>query len=97
MNMRENRFPGLWVKKSNEKCTRQYPDRIEFRDNGLYLSTVDPGEYAIWDAGEYNRISDTEVMISTAYDAHVIYNYQMIDDLLIIEDPDGCRIEYHRV
>jgi hypothetical protein len=41
-----------WEKTTRSACADRYPDRIEFRDDGLYFGEKDPpGSYTLWDAG----------------------------------------------
>ena len=84
------------MKVTRDVCSEPYPDELEFRENGLYIGSKGAGEFTIWDVGEFERRSDSEVMISTANDVHIVYRYELSEDVLSFEDADGCRFRYRR-
>jgi hypothetical protein len=90
---------GRWKKITDTKCSKIYPDYLEFTDMGMYTgkreqeTTVHP----YWDAGTYQILNEDQVKISTANDAQVIYNFSIIDGTLIFMSADKCEFKYLRI
>jgi hypothetical protein len=91
-------FLGAWEKITASACSRPYPDRIDFQEQGLYFGhTEPPGTFTEWDVGTYEIISSTEVKISTANDAVIAYTFSLSSDVLTFVDPDRCEFKYRKV
>jgi hypothetical protein len=95
---------GNWLKIHHTECSRRYPARLEFRENGVYLVRPEVGatkEHPIWDGGEYEIISEDQIKISTANDAKLIYNFSVSESeggkILIFLDGQGCKFQYSAV
>ena len=87
-----------WDKITNSECSEQYPDHIQFQQNGLYFTQNDvPGRFTIWDVGNYEVVAPNQVKISLATDAFTPYKFSIHDSLLIFVDADNCTFQYHRV
>jgi hypothetical protein len=88
---------GHWEKTSKSACSEQYPDRLEFRGQGLYSGQRGPqGTYTHWDAGTWEILSDTRIKLSTANDAVITYAVQLTGSVLRFTDPQSCQIEYRK-
>jgi hypothetical protein len=88
---------GHWEKSSQSACSEQYPDRIEFRDQGLYFGQRGPqGTYTHWDAGTWEVVSDSQMKLSTANDAVITYAVQLNGNVLKFTDAQSCQIEYRK-
>lgn len=93
---------GTWLKIHHAECSRRYPARLEFRENGVYLVHLEEDdiakEHPIWDGGEYEIISKDQIKISTANDAKLIYNFSISESeggrILIFLDSQGCKFQY---
>ncbi|MDQ3968601.1 MAG: hypothetical protein M3275_09425 [Thermoproteota archaeon] len=99
---REKIILGNWLKIHHTECSRRYPARLEFRENGVYLVHLEDDdtekEHPIWDGGEYEIISEDQIKISTANDAKLIYNFSVSKSeggrMLIFLDSHGCKFRY---
>ena len=88
---------GRWEKRSQTPCSEQYPDRLDFRNQGLYSGQRGPqGTYTHWDAGTWEVVGESQMKISTANDAVLTYAVQLNGDILRFTDPQGCQIEYRK-
>jgi hypothetical protein len=97
MNLNKTDLLHRWQKTSRTACAERYPDRIEFRDGGLYFGEKDPkGSYTLWDAGTWELPPGGQIRISTANDAVVTYNVAKSDDTLTFTDTDNCEIQYRK-
>ena len=86
---------GEWRKLSGSPCAAQYPDVIQFRDNGIYSARNEgAGSHPIWDAGTYKVTGAGRIEISTANDAIVGYAYALEKNTVTFRDPSGCEIQY---
>ena len=89
---------GRWEKLTMSACADAYPDELEVRANGIYegrKGDAGGGEFTTWDAGIFRPHGST-VTISTANDAHIVYEFTLAGDVLTFVDPAGCRFEYRR-
>jgi hypothetical protein len=98
---REKIIFGNWLKIHHTECSRRYPARLEFRENGVYLVHLEDSttmEHPIWDGGEYEIISEDQIKISTANDAKLIYNFSISESegrrILIFLDSQECKFQY---
>jgi len=88
---------GHWDKTSASPCSEQYPERLEFRDQGLYFGQRDPqGTYTHWDAGTWETVGENQMKLSTANDAVIAYAVQLKGSALKFTDAQNCEIEYRR-
>lgn len=89
---------GEWQKITQSDCSRLYPQRIRFADNGLYFGEADPpGSFTTWDVGTYELTGETEIRLSTANDEVVAYQVQRSANQLRIIDLDGCEFVFERI
>jgi hypothetical protein len=101
-DMDDDRQPGLvggWQKDTVGKCSKHYPDYLEFRETGTYAGRGAEDQFIqpIWDAGEYALLPENLVRISTANDAEILYQVEIFSDRLVFLDDQGCEFEYRRV
>jgi hypothetical protein len=102
---REKMILGNWIKIHHTECSRRYPARLEFRENGVYLVYLEDNdttkERPLWDGGEYEIISESQIRISTANDAKLTYNFSISKSgggrTLIFLDSQGCKFLYSAV
>ena len=95
MNPQTADITGKWAKTGSSGCAERYPDRIEFRENGIYFGQKDPpGTFTVWDAGTWRLSEGGEIHISTANDAVVGYKISISPDTLTFTDTEGCTIHY---
>ena len=93
----KNNLIGIWKKNSVTICNEKYPDFLEFYENGTYIGKKERiGDFSIWDVGEYIIISNSQIKISTAYDAEIIYEYSISSEKLKFKDNDNCEFQYQR-
>ena len=87
---------GEWRKLPGSTCAAQYPDIIQFRDNGIYSARneTSSGSHPVWDAGTYNVTAAGRIEISTANDAIVGYAFSIEKNTVTFRDPAGCEIQY---
>jgi hypothetical protein len=91
-------FAGTWEKITSSLCSGDYPDRIEFHENGLYFGEKEPvGTFTTWDAGKFTITGEHRVNISTATDEIVSYEFSLSEDTLRFVDPSNCEFQYRRV
>lgn len=89
---------GDWEKITHSRCSEVYPDRIQFREGGLYDSQKDPpGTFTLWDVGTYEIASAEQIKISIANDAIVTYKFSASNNALRFVDPNGCEFKYRKV
>jgi hypothetical protein len=96
---REKMILGNWIKIDHTECSRRYPARLEFRENGVYLVYLEekdtPRERPLWDGGEYEILSESQIKISTANDAKLIYNFSVSESeggkTLAFLETQGCN------
>lgn len=89
---------ATWTK-IQASCNEKYPDKLEFFNNGLYRGSIgnNDNEFTIWDAGNYEIISDSKIKISTANDEVIMYSYLINDNILNFVDREGCEIRYKKM
>jgi hypothetical protein len=86
---------GEWRKLPGAACAAQYPDIIQFRDNGLYSARNErDGAHPVWDAGTYSVTAPGRIQISTANDAIIGYAFSLQGNVVTFRDPSGCEIQY---
>lgn len=88
---------GRWRRVTQGKCANAYPALIEFFE-ARFLGKKDPAtqNFIVWDAGGYRVESDSVVMIQTASDAQVRYQYRLVGQQLTFIDDEGCEFSYER-
>lgn len=89
---------GEWTRLPGAPCAAAYPDRIHFREGGLYVGSREPeGSYTEWDAGTWKVVAPGRVDISTANDAIRSYDYSVDGGgVLSFRDANGCEFSYRR-
>ena len=88
---------GEWIRVGGAACAESYPDRIDFRDGGIYIGRKEPeGTFTQWDAGTWRVVEPGRVEISTANDAVLSYGFSVADGVLSFRDADGCEFRYRR-
>jgi hypothetical protein len=86
-----------WEKTSRTTCAERYPERIEFRDGGLYFGEKDPpGSYTVWDAGTWEVPDGSHIKMSTANDAVLTYTVSLSEGTLTFIDGNKCEIQYKK-
>jgi hypothetical protein len=88
---------GRWRKETDEPCAAQYPVEIEFKE-ATYLAAKGPEQgFITWDAGIYRVEPEDRVLVSTATDELVPYQYDEEGERITFTDPGGCQFSYRRV
>ena len=86
---------GTWRKTSMDSCSEKYPDELEFRESGIYLTNSPAGEYRYWQSGDFSITSERLLKIQTANDAMQSYEFAIDSDgMLSIVDEQQCRVTY---
>ncbi len=89
---------GYWEKTTVSDCSQIYPDRIEFRNNGLYFAHNNPNNpMIIWDVGKYRIESSVQIRITLVNDASELYRFSIANNILTLIDSKDCEFEYHKV
>src|SRR5215218_2433694 len=88
---------GNWTKLKGSNCSEKYPDRIEFKKNGIYQGEAsdEATMHPVWDAGTF-ELKGNAISISTSNDAVINYAIVMDNEIVSFNDPDGCVIKYKR-
>jgi len=88
---------GKWEKATNTECSDRYPERIEFKANGIYYGKTSSNSefHPIWDVGSFHWKGEF-LSMSTSNDAVIDYKVLLKDDILSFQDMDGCRVEYKK-
>src|SRR5260370_10265478 len=87
---------GTWTKVTRTACADKYPATLTF-STGTYRGARGPAQGMVWwDAGIY-RLEDTKTLvISTATDELVSYQFAIHDNGFDVTDLEGCRVTYRR-
>ena len=87
---------GRWRRLTDEPCAEAYPERIEFREDGVYLADSEDQRFREWQAGDY-ELEAGSVRMQMSTDAMQPFDISFPDDeQLVFLDAGGCRIEYRR-
>ncbi len=89
---------GQWIKVSQAECSEKYPERIEFKPNGIYQAQASARArmHPVWDAGTF-EVAGNAVKLSTSNDAVISYPVKMKDETISFTDPGGCTTQYKRM
>lgn len=94
---KNQKLQGTWLRGTTSPGNDDYPDHIEFKENGLYFGKKkEPNTFTWWDVGTYEVVSDNVVKISTANDAMITYQFTISGDTLRFVEPQGRTLEYCR-
>jgi hypothetical protein len=92
---------GEWRKVSASPCAELYPDRLTFRNDGVYLvpqELVRADPFPIWQSGDYEVVDDGRIRIQTSTDAMAAYDFTLSPEgVLSFTDGSGCRFNFERV
>ncbi len=89
---------GYWEKTTVSRCSRVYPEHIDFRKNGRYLAHNSPeSPQIIWDVGRYQVEGPGQLRVSLANDASELYGFSLSDDVLTLVDSKNCDFSYRKV
>jgi len=95
---KNQRFYGTWVRTAAPAGGDSYPDRIEFKKNGLYFGKKEQTDtFTCWDVGTFEVLGEKQVKISTANDALITYQFTLSKDTLRFGDPEGHQLDYRRL
>jgi hypothetical protein len=88
---------GHWTKLNVDDCGKKYPDKIEFRKNGIYQAEASEKAtmHPVWDAGTF-ELKNNAVKISTSNDAVINYTIAAQGETISFQDPDGCVVKYKK-
>jgi hypothetical protein len=87
---------GQWKRTEGQPETDQFPDTVTFAE-ATYLGKRGAHQgFVIWDAGIYRLETDTRLVIGTASDELVAYEFANDGDRFVVTDPSGCRVAYER-
>jgi len=90
------RFAGRWRRTGDDETAARYPEHVEFRADGVYLTPPDP-IFREWQAGDYEIQTPGRLTMQTSNDAMVGYDYDFgAGGELIIHDTAGTEIVYIR-
>ena len=87
---------GVWEKITLTECSSQYPDLIEFKEAGIYVGSKNSGDFTVWDAGNYEIISENNLKISSANDAEINYTFFIDKNKLTFNDGNNCKFTYEK-
>jgi len=88
-------FVGTWQRLSREAAASRYPAELTLLPNGQLRGIAEtPGEFTLWDVGTWSEPGPGALELSTANDAHVVYQVSLAGDELSFVAPDGTRISY---
>ena len=96
MTATKSSIVGNWIKVSQRPCSDRYPDSIEFREDGAYLTPMRDDVFLEWQSGDYELSGEGEVKIQTSNDAMVPSRYGFDEDgrlLVFFEDECECVFE----
>lgn len=96
MTVEKSSIVGSWFKVSESLCSGRYPDLIEFREDGVYLTPMRDDVFLEWQSGDYEFSGENEIKMQTANDAMVPVRYQLDEHgrlLTFIEDDCECVFE----
>src|SRR5574341_371903 len=89
---------GFWEKVTSSECSRIYPQRLEFNENGLYHAQNRPDSpMVIWDTGTYRMESSGLVRVSLANDSTQLYECSISENTLTFVDANNCRFMYQKI
>ncbi|MDH5767148.1 MAG: hypothetical protein OEZ38_14130 [Gammaproteobacteria bacterium] len=74
-----------------------YPEQIEFRSDGCYLTVIDNEVFYEWQAGDYEIIDDSNVKIESSTDAMLTYKCYFENKVLNFINADGVKVTYQRM
>jgi hypothetical protein len=87
---------GTWRKTTGASCADKYPAVLTF-STGTYRGTRAPDQGMVWwDAGIYRLEDDRTLVLGTATDELVTYQFVLQGNEFEAIDPDGCRVTYQR-
>ena len=98
---------GVWEKQTGDQCAETYPDRLEFTGkeiepgkSWIYNGSNPPGSanplHPSWDGGTYSFKDGHHIVMSTAYDAEIPYEFSISQGVLTFRDKAGCEFKYRR-
>ncbi|MBK8820336.1 MAG: hypothetical protein IPN49_15050 [Saprospiraceae bacterium] len=90
---------GVWIKSSSESSEHNYPDKLFFKENGLFQAIDKPeSTFYIWDVGTYEFKGKTKILISCANDKIVAYGIKFSKNkqVMTITDEQKCKVQYHK-
>jgi hypothetical protein len=93
---KSNILIGKWIKITKSKCSKIYPDKLEFRKNGIYLGKRKKSSPSWWDLGDYRILNENKLKISTADDSIQKINFKIQDNKLEFIDDTLCKFSYIR-
>ena len=89
-------FAGRWRRAEHDQADQRYPNEVEFRAEGVYLTPPDP-HFREWQAGDYEVAEPGRLTMQTSNDAMVGYDFEFgPDGELVIHDAEGGEIVYLR-
>lgn len=86
------------MKLTTTRCSETYPDELEFLESGIYVGRKGEtaNKFTLWDAGEYEVLSEDQVRISTANDEEIVYRFAISGATLKFVDEDECEFQYRQ-
>lgn len=89
---------GKWKKIDSTDCSAAYPNELEFIEGGVYLSERNDDVFLQWQSGDFEVIFEGHILMQTATDAMVEYEFSLSDDdILTFIDESGCEFRYERL
>ncbi|MCK1383582.1 hypothetical protein [Bradyrhizobium sp. 21] len=92
----EQSLVGTWTKATASACADKYPATVIF-STGTYRGTRGPGQGMVWwDAGIYRLEDSKTLVVGTATDELVTYQFSLQADQFEFTDSESCHVIYRR-
>lgn len=89
---------GHWQRVSQTPADPMlYPERIEFRQDGSYLTPMDNSAFYEWQAGDFEVVNSSTINIQASNDAMLGYQCSLINEELTFTDAEGIEVRYRRL
>ena len=89
---------STWTRISQEPCAQLYPETLEFREDGVYLTSSSDDTFREWQAGDYKIQDKSFLKMQLSNDAMGLYHFSFQgSERLVFEDSNGCRITYGKM
>lgn len=93
---RDDVLVGTWDKVPGADCGDQYPVSLEIAESTYLGRRGADQSFVVWDAGIWRHDEPGRLVISTASDELVGYDYSVSDATLTFADASGCQVSYQR-
>lgn len=89
---------GHWIRIAQTPTDVEiYPEKIEFRADGCYLTPMRGNTFYEWQAGDFEIVDEAAIKIQISNDAMVSYHYKMSEGRLTFTAADGSSVSYKKL